>query len=62
MWSNIVLLAQKGGRAAELGRFTFSFDGPRAYVLHFDPGAAADSLHGLVEELGKQVQNETTGK
>lgn len=33
VWSNIVLLAQKGGRAAELGRFTFAFEGTRAYLF-----------------------------
>lgn len=58
-WKNIVLLAQKGGRAADLGRFTFAFDGLRAYVASFTPGSAAETLPKVVEDLGRQVQGET---
>lgn len=55
VWSNIVLLAQKGGRAAELGRFTFEFVGDRAHVAKYEPGQAQDTLSDLVSALGAQV-------
>lgn len=39
-WVNIVMLAQKGGRAADIGTFHFAFDGLRAFVSKYGAGSA----------------------
>lgn len=52
-WINVVMLAQKGGRAAEIGTFHFEFDGLRAVVSKYDPKEPPEELNGIVAELGE---------
>lgn len=59
-WCDILWLAQKRGRAAQLGRFYFAFEGLRADLKKHDIGQAQESMAAWVRGERRQGQHVKT--